>query len=216
MAGERPNPIPVILVDQSNDPVVDDTNDAVRVYIVASDLSSSGGTSAADDADFVAGTTSGTPVMGVYESSPTSVTDGDMGVVGITATRALKVNVTAGTAYLGKLLPPDIDVTTHTNYTRKYYTASAPTDGIVWSPASGKRWHITSFFVGVGSACTVTLEDDKSGGDDPVWKMEFTANSGWSQSFDPLYPLASGEDAADLIVTCSAGNVYVTVIGYEV
>jgi len=54
----------------------------------------SGGTAAADDADFTAGTTSGTPVMGVYESSPTSVTDGDLGTVGLTQTRAMKVYVT--------------------------------------------------------------------------------------------------------------------------
>ena len=56
----------------------------------------SGGTAAADDADFTAGTTSGTPVMGVYESSPTSVTDGDLGTVGITQTRALKVAIASG------------------------------------------------------------------------------------------------------------------------
>lgn len=56
----------------------------------------SGGTAAADDADFTAGTTSGTPVMGVYESTPTSVTDGDLGTVGITANRELKVNVSSG------------------------------------------------------------------------------------------------------------------------
>lgn len=56
----------------------------------------SGGTAAADDADFTAGTTSGTPVMGVYESSPTSVTDGDLGTVGITQTRAMKVAIASG------------------------------------------------------------------------------------------------------------------------
>lgn len=56
----------------------------------------SGGTAAADDADFTAGTTSGTPVMGVYESTPTTVTDGDMGMVGITSGRAMKVAVTSG------------------------------------------------------------------------------------------------------------------------
>jgi hypothetical protein len=53
----------------------------------------SGGTAAADDADFTAGTTSGTPAMGVYESTPTSVTDGDLGTVGITQTRALRTAV---------------------------------------------------------------------------------------------------------------------------
>ena len=54
----------------------------------------SGGTAAADDADFTAGTTQGTLAQGVYESSPTSVTDGDIGAVGITATRLLKVQPT--------------------------------------------------------------------------------------------------------------------------
>lgn len=53
----------------------------------------SGGTAAADDADFSAGTTQGTLALGVYESSPSSVTDGDLGAVGITQTRALRVSV---------------------------------------------------------------------------------------------------------------------------
>lgn len=58
----------------------------------------SGGTAAADDADFTAGTTSATPVMGAYQSTPTAVTDGDMGIVGITANRELKVSAAAGSA----------------------------------------------------------------------------------------------------------------------
>lgn len=71
-------------------PTVDSAG-GLRVSIVAG--AGSGGTAAADDADFTAGTTQGTPAMGVYESTPTSVTDGDLGTVGITATRALKVNL---------------------------------------------------------------------------------------------------------------------------
>jgi hypothetical protein len=66
----------------------------------------SGGTAAADDADFTAGTTQGTPAMGVYESSPTSVTDGDLGTVGITQTRSLKVQETnsgTATSYLANI-----------------------------------------------------------------------------------------------------------------
>lgn len=53
-----------------------------------------GGTSSADDADFVAGTTLGTQVQGVYESSPTSVTDGDVGQIGITSTRQVRTSAT--------------------------------------------------------------------------------------------------------------------------
>jgi hypothetical protein len=83
----------------------------------------SGGTAAADDADFTAGTTSGTPAMGVYESTPTSVTDGDLGTVGITSGRRLKTSATidaalpAGTNAIGKLAANsgvdigDVDVT---------------------------------------------------------------------------------------------------------
>jgi hypothetical protein len=127
------------------------------------------------------------------------------------------VTLTAGTDAIGKLLPPDIDVTAHTNYARKYYTnAGAVTDGIIWSPAAGKRWHVVTMYIQVSAAATVTLEDDKAGGDDPVWKGELAANSGVVLQFPEKYPLASGEDAADLIITTSAGNVYVTVTGYEI
>ncbi len=123
----------------------------------------------------------------------------------------------AGTNAVGKLLPPDIDITGHTNYAKKYYTSTgAATDGIIWSPAAGKRWHITSFYVQVSAACTVTIEDDKAGGDEVIFKSEFAANSGAHLRFDAMYPWASGEDAADLLITTTAGNVYVTAVGYEI
>lgn len=113
--------------------------------------------------------------------------------------------------------PPDIDVTTHTNYARKYYTnAGAVTDGIIWSPAAGKRWHVVALYIQVSAAATVTLEDDKAAGDDPVFKSEFAANSGTFLVFPEKYPMASGEDAADLLVTTSAGNIYIMAVGYEI
>lgn len=127
------------------------------------------------------------------------------------------VTLTAGTAAVGSILPPDTDVTAHTNYAKKYYTnAGAVTDGIIWSPAAGKRWHVHALYIQVSAAATVTLEDDKAGGDEAVWKSELAANSGAFLVFPEHYPLASGEDAADLIITTSAGNVYVTVVGYEI
>lgn len=75
-------------------PMTVDGDGGLRVSIVAG--AGSGGTAAADDADFTAGTTSGTPIMGSYQSSPTAVTDGDLGIVGITEDRELKVSVTSG------------------------------------------------------------------------------------------------------------------------
>lgn len=112
---------------------------------------------------------------------------------------------------------PDVDVTTQTNYTRKYYTnAGAVTDGIVWSPAAGKRWHVTSLYIQVSLDTTLTLEDDLVAGDSVLLKGEFKGGSGVVIPFDRAYPLASEEDAADLLVTTSAGNVYITAVGYEV
>jgi hypothetical protein len=286
------------------------TSDGVYVHIVGNDVSSSGGTSIADDADFTAGTTEGTPAMGVYESSPTSVTDGDLGIVAIDENRNLKVNIAAGsstgteynedeatpatitggavmierddalatvtpiegdwislrgtaegalwvqdfnsdailadtaaiqtavelidnaisgnemqvdvvaplpagTNTIGKVAPNEYELAGNTTHVKKYYTsAGAATDGVIWSPAAGKRWYVTDIFINVSAAATVTLEDDLVAGDDPVWKAELAANSGWSHSFTT--PLFSGEDAADLLITTSAGNVYVTVTGYEI
>lgn len=53
--------------------------------------SSGGGVAEADDADFTAGTTEGTPAMGVYESTPTPVTAGDLAIVGLDVDRNQKV-----------------------------------------------------------------------------------------------------------------------------
>lgn len=111
--------------------------------------------------------------------------------------------------------PSKLATTDDAEYTRKYYTnAGAVTDGIVWSPASGKRWYVTDLIINTSAAAVVTLEDDKAGGDDPVLKLDLAANGGMVANFKT--PLASGEDAADLIITTSAGNIYVTAIGYEV
>jgi len=121
----------------------------------------------------------------------------------------------AGTNTIGKVAPNEYELAGNTTHVKKYYTHSgAVTDGIIWSPAAGKRWYITDIFINVSADATVTLEDDLSGGDSVIWKAELAANSGWSHSFTT--PLYSGEDAADLTITTSAGNVYALVVGYEV
>ena len=112
---------------------------------------------------------------------------------------------------------PDLDITAHTNYARKYYTSTgAATDGIIWSPAAGKRWHVTSLIFQTSADATITFEDDKAAGDDPILKGEFKAGGGMALTFDEKYPFASGEDGSDLLVTTSAGNIYCSVVGYEI
>lgn len=111
--------------------------------------------------------------------------------------------------------PNEFELAAVTTHVKKYYTnAGAVTDGIIWSPAAGKRWYVTDIFINVSAAATVTLEDDLAAGDSAIWKAELAANSGWSHSFNT--PLYSGEDQADLLITTTAGNCYVCCTGYEI
>ncbi len=79
--------IQVKLVDAAGDSVMDGTNDAVRVNIVAG----GGGSSATDDAAFTAGAGSGTPMMGFVTADV--VDSGDVGVVGMTTARSMHVTL---------------------------------------------------------------------------------------------------------------------------
>ncbi|MEK9697444.1 MAG: hypothetical protein VW270_16895 [Candidatus Poseidoniales archaeon] len=161
----------------------------------------------AEDAAHSSGDT-GVMSLGVRTDTPDTAksgADGDYTPIATTSTGALRIAP----------ISEDFAVLANGPQVKKYYTnAGAVTDGIVWSPAAGKRWYITDLIINVSAAATVTLEDDKAGGDEAVMKFELAANSGVSHSFNT--PLFSGEDAADLIVTTSAGNVYITITGYEI
>ena len=160
----------------------------------------------AEDGAHTSGDT-GVMLLGVRNDTPNAAlagTDLDYSPIGLYRDGSIRV------------APPESDFAVlGSNSVKKYYTnAGAVTDGIVWSPAAGKRWYVTDIYINISAAATITLEDDLVAGDSAVWKGEFAANSGWSHSFST--PLFSGEDAADLIITTSAGNVYVTVTGYEI
>lgn len=66
--------------------------------VINTNASGSGGAANADGDNFTAGTSEGTGAMGVYESSPTTVTDNDMALVGIDNKRNQRMvgNVAAG------------------------------------------------------------------------------------------------------------------------
>ena len=157
-----------------------------------------------DDDDWTDTTSKHALVGGVYQSVPQSITDGDVGPLEVNKLGSLRTAI-----------PEDDLATAATTHVKKYYTsAGAVTDGIIWSPAAGKRWYVTDIFINVSAAATVTLEDDLAAGDSAIWKAELAANSGWSHSFKT--PWYSGEDASDLIVTTTTGNVYISVVGYEI
>lgn len=75
------------LLTPNGDSVADDTNDAIRVNVVAG--AGSGGTAMTDDAAFTPGTTSITPVGGTYRSVRDALDDNDAGAIALTQTRAV-------------------------------------------------------------------------------------------------------------------------------
>ena len=77
----------VALTDLAGDSVADESNNAIRVNVVAG--GGSGGTSMADDAAFTPASTQVTPVAGMYRSTRDLVDDNDAGALAMTQRRAL-------------------------------------------------------------------------------------------------------------------------------
>jgi len=78
----------------AGDSAMDDTNDAVRVNIVAG--AAAGGTSMTDGATFTPGSSALTPIGGTFDDvTPATVTEGDAAACRITENRALHVNLRA-------------------------------------------------------------------------------------------------------------------------
>lgn len=71
--------------DSLNVAVVDGAGNQITTF------GGSGGTAEQDGAAFVPDTTSGTPAMGAFESAPTTLSDGEVGIVGLTDDRQMKV-----------------------------------------------------------------------------------------------------------------------------
>jgi len=93
----------VQLTDGTSDATVRNlaANDALNVAIVdgsgnhVTSFAGSGGTSSTDDADFTALTTPGTPIMGVRQDTPRTVTNEDMGIAKIDSAGRLEIAVGA-------------------------------------------------------------------------------------------------------------------------
>ena len=85
----------VAAFDSAGNDATDTTNHAIRVNIVAG--AGSGGTALADEAAFTAGTTQGTPAMGVYQTSPSTISNNTAAAVAIDVNRNQKI-VGIGTA----------------------------------------------------------------------------------------------------------------------
>jgi hypothetical protein len=125
----------------------------------------------------------------------------DIGDVDITS-------IAAGTNIIGAVKRDIV------NYTKvqKYATAStAQTDTVIWDPTNGTKFVITDILISVDTAMNVHLED----GTTIIFKWAFAANGGCSTNLQTPFQSASANN--NLTYTSSAvGNIYITILGYEV
>jgi hypothetical protein len=152
--------------------------------------------------DIVAALPAGTNAIGKLAAN----SGVDIGDVDVTSLPAL----TTGTNIIGAVKR---DVINYTSVNKYYANTGAVTDGIVWSPAGGKQVVITDLAMTTSAAATVTLQWDKTGGDEDVMAFDLAANGGVSMNLQT--PIVCTEDDADLIITTSAGNVKIMISGYE-
>jgi hypothetical protein len=190
------------LADTTGDyaPLQVDASGSLKVAIISG--AGSGGTSATDDAAFSVASGSGTPIMGLAdETTPDSVDEGDVGVVRMTLTRALHVNlrdasgsevsVGGGTQYDEDAAHSTGSKVTGAGIVRKDTAAAlAGTDGdytLPISDANGKLWV---------NASGVTLTVDGSGVTQPVSHAGLTALNG---------AIAGTEVQVDIVGSIPAG-----------
>jgi hypothetical protein len=72
--------------------------DGAGNLLVAVTGAGSGGTSSVDESGFAAGVSAGTPAMGAYQTSPTALTNNQLGIIALDANRNVKVNIVAGSS----------------------------------------------------------------------------------------------------------------------
>jgi len=138
------------------------TDQALDVNIVAG--AGAGGTASTDDADFTAGATEGTPAMGVYESTPSNVTDGDLGVVGITQDRKLRVDGSEVTQPVNVVTP---DLMLGTDFSDVFGTDSLRDDGSMNVAAKKKtidECESTDGWAAQGEASNIQLSTEHTQG----------------------------------------------------
>jgi len=97
-------------------------------------------------------------------------------------------------------------------YTPENHTVRSTdaTGGVtLWSATTGKSHYITDIIVSVDTAMTVSIKD----GTDIILEVYLAANGGFIMNFQT--PLKGSVNTALNVTTSAAGNVSVTVTGYD-
>jgi hypothetical protein len=92
--------------------------------------------------------------------------------------------------------------------------SAAQTDTVLVSAVVGKRVKIAYLFAMADTAMTLTLENKGGGTRDVVlWKAYLAANSGFAaRAHEGQFLTMTEEDAALVVTTSTAGNIFVSIL----
>lgn len=153
--------------------IVDAGGDAVTVTggkldVNATISGSGGGTSSIDKSAFTTGSDTGTPAMGIYQSSLDTISSGDVAVIGMTPKRGLFVNLqtAAGTETGVAAVPLQVSLAnTGSNSTAVKVDGSAvtqPVSGTFWQATQPVSGTVTANIGTTGGLALAATQTDKS------------------------------------------------------
>lgn len=91
----RNGALKVVMVDDAGDSIMDGTNDALNVNIVAG---AAGGVTHTDNATYTGGSDDGVPAFALYDTTPPTTTDGAAGIVRMDSVRNMHIAIRDGAA----------------------------------------------------------------------------------------------------------------------
>lgn len=139
-------------------------------------------------------------MMGVYESTPSTVPDGQTAMPAIDQYRNLKIVEAKEAVY------------TENSFQATITSANATTATQVKAGTALKSIYVTDFVISTDTAMNIQLQDDAG---TPVVLMEqiyLPANSVFSKSLKVPLKVATGKDLN--VVASASGNISVLVTGY--
>ena len=165
------------------------------------------------------GITTGIPAMGIYETSPSTLTNNQIGLVGLNANRAMKITLATALSSLIAGVENDIVGITPSRradaFQAVYNGTSSSSPTTVKALTSAKTTYITDIVISTDTAQTVKIQDSAGSPLILIPPIYMAVNSIWSMAYRT--PLVA-TSAKDVNVVCggSSGNVSVQLTGYVI
>lgn len=181
-------------------------------------VSGSVGASTADQSTFTSSSTAGTIAMGVYQTTPDTISDGKAAAARISSRRALMVSLDTNLESIVSGAENDkVLVAPHyrsDSFNTTFTSADASTAATVKAATASKKIYITSVVLSSDAAINLKLQDNAGTPVVAVGPIYMAVNSTVPMNFST--PLQMATNVPLQVKASGAGNISVTVSGYVI